>query len=95
MLDSKPGSVGKIRMGGMHLWGVAVDEAAGRVYATRAGNAQLAIVEEATGVASDVATGSIPCAVAVNTANGLVYVVNHGEDSVTVIDGVKRSWWLL
>jgi YVTN family beta-propeller protein len=91
VLDSKPGSVGKIRMGGMHLWGVAVDEAAGKVYATRAGSGELAVVDEATGVVSGVTVGAIPCAVAVNAANGLVYVVNHGDDSVTVIDGANRS----
>jgi YVTN family beta-propeller protein len=36
-IDSKGSSVGKIRMGGMHLWGVAVDEAAGRIYAREQG----------------------------------------------------------
>jgi YVTN family beta-propeller protein len=90
-LDSKAAVVGKVRMGGMHLWGVAVDEVAGRAYATRAGKAQLAIVDEATGAVSEVATGAIPCAVAVNAANRLAYVVNHGDDSVTVIDAEKRS----
>jgi YVTN family beta-propeller protein len=90
-LDSKPTMVGKIRIGGMHLWGVTVDEGTGRVYATRAGAAKLAIVDEATGAVSDVDTGAIPCAVAINAANGLVYVVNHSDDSVTVIDATKRA----
>jgi YVTN family beta-propeller protein len=90
-VDSTGSSVGKIRMGGMHLWGVAVDESVGRIYATRAGGAKLAIVDESTGVVSDVATGAIPCAVAVNAANGMVYVANHGDDSVTVIDGAKLA----
>ena len=91
VLDSNPGSVRKIRMGGMHLWGVTVDEATGKVYVTRAGSAKLAIVDEATGVVSDVTTGAIPCAVAMNAANGLAYVVNHGDDSVTVINAEKRE----
>jgi YVTN family beta-propeller protein len=91
MLDSTPADVGKIQMNGMHLWGAAVDETAGKLYATRAGSAKLAIIDEATGAVADVPTGQIPCAIAVNAANGLVYVVNHGDDSVTVIDPGKRS----
>ena len=37
VLDSKPTIIGKIKMGGMHLWGMAIDEAAGKLYVTRAG----------------------------------------------------------
>ncbi len=87
VLDSKPAIVGKIQMGGMHLWGMAVDEAAGKLYVTRAGNAELAIVDEASGAVTNIATGATPCAVAVNPATNLIYVVNHDDSTVTVIDG--------
>ncbi|HXM15374.1 MAG TPA: YncE family protein [Candidatus Eremiobacteraceae bacterium] len=86
VLDSKPAIIGKVQMGGMHLWGMAVDETAGKLYVTRAGNAELAIVDEASGSVTNIATGSIPCAVAVNPATNLVYVVNHEDNTVTVID---------
>jgi YVTN family beta-propeller protein len=89
VLDSELAVVGKVQMGGMHLWGMAVDEAAGKLYVTRAGNAQLAIVDEASGGVTNVATGAIPCAVAMNQATNLVYVANHEDNTVTVIDGTQ------
>lgn len=89
VLDSKPAIIGKVQMGGMHLWGMAVDEAGERLYVTRAGNAELAIVDEASGSVTNIATGASPCAVAVNPATNLIYVVNHEDDTVTVIDGTQ------
>jgi YVTN family beta-propeller protein len=86
VLDSKPSIIGKVKMGGMHLWGMAVDEAAGKLYVTRAGNAELAIVDEASGSVTNIPTGATPCAVAVNPATNRIYVVNHDDDTVTVID---------
>ena len=89
VLDSKPSIVGKIKMGGMHLWGMAVDEAAGKLYVTRAGKAELAIVDEASGSVTNIATGATPCAVAMNPATKLIYVVDHEDATVTVIDGTQ------
>jgi YVTN family beta-propeller protein len=89
VLDSKPTIIGKIKMGGMHLWGMAVDEAAGKLFVTRAGKGELAIVDEASVSVTNIATGSTPCAVAVNSATKLIYVVNHEDDTVTVIDGAQ------
>jgi YVTN family beta-propeller protein len=91
VLNSAPAIVGKIPMSGMHLWGVTVDEAEGKAYVTRAGSAELAVVDEDSGEVIGVPTGAIPCAVAVNAATNVVYVVNHGDDSVTAIDGPKRK----
>ena len=89
VLDSKLAIVGKIKMGGMHLWGMAVDEAAGKLYVTRAGSAQLAIVDEDSGSVTNIATGATPCAVAINPATKRIYVVNHEDNSVTVVDQVQ------
>jgi YVTN family beta-propeller protein len=87
LLDSKLAIIGKIKMGGMHLWGMAVDEAAGKLYVPRAGNAQLAIVDEDSGDVVNIATGATPCAVAINPATKRIYVVNHDDSTVTVVDG--------
>jgi YVTN family beta-propeller protein len=91
VLDSKPAIIGKVSMGGMHLWGMAVDEAAGKLYVTRAGKAELAIVDEASGSVTNIATGATPCAVAMNPSTHSIYVVNHEDNSVTVIDGTKNK----
>jgi YVTN family beta-propeller protein len=91
VLDSKPAIVGKIPMGGMHLWGMAVDEAAGKLYVTRAGKAELAVVDESSGSVTNIATGATPCAVAINPATNLIYVVNHDDNAVTVIDPTQSK----
>jgi YVTN family beta-propeller protein len=87
VLDSKPTIIGKIKMGGMHLWGMAIDETDGKLYVTRAGNAELAIVDESSGSVINITTGSTPCAVALNPATNQIYVVNHEGNTVTVIGG--------
>ena len=84
VLDSKPSLVGKIPTKGMHVWGTFVDQAAGKVYATKAGQAELLIVGEDSGSVGAVPTGAIPCAIAVNPVTGAIYVVNHADDTVTV-----------
>jgi YVTN family beta-propeller protein len=89
VLDSKPSIVGKVPMGGMHLWGMALDEAAGKLYVTRAGKAELAIVDETSGNVTNIATAATPCAVAMNPATNRIYVVNHEDNSVTVIDATQ------
>jgi YVTN family beta-propeller protein len=91
VLDSKPAIIGKVPMGGMHLWGMAVDEAAGKLYVTRAGKAELATVDETSGSVTNIATGATPCAVALNPATNLIYVANHEDDSVTVLDGTQSK----
>jgi len=90
VLDSKPSIVAKIPLKGMHAWGTLSDQATGRVFVTKAGGAELLIVEEDPGNVSAVPTGAIPCAVALNPITGLVYVVNHGDDTVTAIDGANH-----
>ena len=73
----------------MHVWGTLVDEATGRVFATKAGSSELLIADENAGAIRAIPTGAIPCAVAQNPVTGFIYVVNHGDDSVTAIGGVN------
>ncbi len=90
VLDSMPSIVGKLPVG-MHLWGMALNEATSTLYVTRSGNSELVALEEVSGLATTIPTGAIPCAVAVNPVTNFVYVANHGDDTVTVIDGKKRT----
>jgi len=75
---------------GMHLWGMAIDEPSHTVYATRSGNAELAILRN-SGAIDRVPVGAIPCAVAFNSRTQRVYVSNHGDDTVTVIDAAAAA----
>jgi YVTN family beta-propeller protein len=90
MVDSAANVVGKVASG-IHLWGMAVNESAHMLYATRSGNAELVALDELSGKITIVPVGAIPCAVAVNPATNMVYVVNHGDDTVTVVDGAKNT----
>ena len=71
---------------GVHLWGLVVNRSTGVVYATRTQDREvLALLPDGTRV--EIATGSIPCAIAVNAKTNRAYAVNYADDSVTVIDG--------
>lgn len=72
----------------MHLWGLSVDEPRGIVYATEAQDKGLFAVHESSGTRATVSTGAMPCAASVDPRNGMVYVLNYADNSVTVIDGV-------
>jgi len=71
----------------MHLWGLAVDRQRGMLYATEAQSHALLAIREASGVETTMAVGAMPCAAAVNTRTGLVYVLNYADNSVSVVDG--------
>ena len=89
ILDSKPSLVGRTTTG-MHLWGVAMDSGGGKLYVTRSGNGELAVLDEGSGTIDAVAVGAIPCAVAVIPENNRAYVVNHGGNSLSVVDTALR-----
>lgn len=85
ILNDVPAITGNVEVG-IHLWGTAVNEPEAKVYATRSGNSELAVIDESTGTVKMIPTGSTPCAVAENASTKRIYVVNHMDDSVTVID---------
>ena len=89
VLDGASGTLTKLPVG-MHPWGMTLDQVNDVLYATRAGNAELVAWNLRSHAAKSIATGAIPCAVGVNSATHKVYVVNYGDNSVTVIDGATR-----
>jgi YVTN family beta-propeller protein len=83
-------SVSQKSAGAMHLWGMALDEAAGKLYVTRISNGDVVAMDTQSDKIAPMATGRFPCAVAVNAKTSMVYVANCFDDSVTVIDGGKN-----
>ncbi len=73
--------------GAMHLWGMALDEAAKKLYVTRISNGDVVAMDTQSDKITPMTTGRFPCAVAVNAKTRMVYVANCFNDSVTVIDG--------
>jgi YVTN family beta-propeller protein len=70
-----------------HLWGMALGQDSGKLYVTDVGTSELFAVDPATGKRTQIAVGSIPCAVSVNARTNMIYVLNYGDDSVTAVDG--------
>src|SRR5215467_3114681 len=60
-----------------------------RLYATRSGTGELLLFDEGSAQATTVPVGAMPCAVAVNEATEKVYVANHDDDTVTVVEAAK------
>jgi YVTN family beta-propeller protein len=74
---------------GMHAWGMALNEQTGVLYVARPGDAAVAMLEHGSTSPEMIPAGAIPCSVAVNTRTNMVYAVNYGDDTLTVIDGAK------
>jgi uncharacterized protein len=92
IVDGKNESVATVDVD-THLWGItAVDAiATKRIYLTGSGSSKLWMIDEKTNALTSVATGEIPCAVAVDPVAKRVYVANYGSDSVTVIDAASDA----
>ena len=90
VLNGSDNSLSRMPVGAMHLWGIALDETAGTLYVTQIGNGDVVAIDENSNTFTPIGAGQLPCAVAVNEKTNTVYVANYGDDSVTVIDGVKR-----
>jgi YVTN family beta-propeller protein len=88
VLDEKSGEQSKVPMG-MHLWGMALSEDSHMLYATLSGSAAVVALDENSRALTNIPTGEIPCAVAVNPSTNTAYVANYRDNSVTVIDGAR------
>ena len=56
-----------------------------------AGSANVTIIDEKSRTTSTVGVGEIPCAVAVDSTSGKVFVANYASNNVTVIDRAANS----
>jgi YVTN family beta-propeller protein len=90
VLNGSDNSLSRMPVGAVHLWGIALDDTSATLYVTRIGNGDVVAIDENAHTFTPIGSGQLPCAVAVNAKTNTVYVANYGDDSVTVIDGVKR-----
>jgi len=89
VLDETNGALSKIQIG-MHLWGMALNQATSTLYVTLVGSAAVVALDENSHALTTIPTGRIPGSVAVNPVTNMAYVANYQDDSVTVIDGAKH-----
>jgi YVTN family beta-propeller protein len=92
MVDGRNESVATVDVD-KHLWGITAGDAIAtkRIYLTGSGSSKLWAIDEKTNAVTSVATGEIPCAVAVDSMAKRIYVANYGSDSVTVIDAASED----
>jgi YVTN family beta-propeller protein len=91
VLDGVDRSLSKMPAGAMHLWAMAIDEAAATLFVTRIGNADIVAIDAHSHSLTPIGTGQLPCAIAANERTRRLYVANCGDDSVTIIDETKRA----
>jgi YVTN family beta-propeller protein len=74
-----------------HLWAIKANPATKKVYAVSAGNSSVTVIDASLRATKTVTTGEIPCALAVESGSGRVFVANYASGNVTVIDGASDS----
>jgi YVTN family beta-propeller protein len=74
-----------------HLWAMAVNLATKKIYAASAGNTEVTVINASSRASKTLTTGEIPCAIAVDSSSGRVFIANYASGTVTEIDGVSDS----
>ena len=90
IVDAASGAIHKVKVGG-HIWGLAFDAASSKLYLARTMTADVMSLDEKTQETAVIPVGQIPCALAFNPATHMLYAVNYGDHTVSVIDTVKAK----
>ena len=90
IVDAANGATHKVRVGG-HIWGLAFDAANSRLFLAHTMSADVISLDEKTQETAAVSVGQIPCALAFNPATHMLYAVNYGDQTLSVIDTVKMK----
>lgn len=85
IVDATTGVVHKVKVGG-HIWGWVFDTASSRLYLAHTGTADVLSLDEKTQNVTTIPVGQIPCALALNPTTHMLYAVNYGDRTLSVID---------
>lgn len=85
IVNASTGAMTKVNVG-THLWGMAFDGATGTLYLGHTGTNDIVELNVQTRAVHTIPAGSIPCAVAVNPRTQMLYAVNYGSQTVSVIN---------
>jgi YVTN family beta-propeller protein len=85
IVDGATGAVRKVKVG-PHIWGMVFDKGSGMLYLGHTGTAEIVSLNEKTLAVHRFTVGQIPCALAVNPQPPRIYVVNYGDQTLSVID---------
>lgn len=85
ILDEASGAVTKVTVG-PHIWGMVFDEASSTLYLAHTATDEIVSLNENTHDVGTIPVGKIPCALAVDPENHRLYVVNYGDDTVSIVN---------
>src|SRR5579871_1063410 len=74
-----------------HVWAMAANPVIKKVYVISVGNALATVISGTSHTTKTVKTGDFPCAIAVDSNSGRVFIANFGSGTVSVIDGTTDS----
>ena len=90
VVNGATGAITKVAVGA-HLWGIALDQSSNTLYLAHMVTGDVVAVDEKAHQVKTIPIGSISCAVAINPVTQMVYAVNYGDETVSVIDVEGRS----
>jgi YVTN family beta-propeller protein len=84
-MDEASDAVARVNVG-PHVWGILFDPPSGTLFLAHTATAEIVALEEKTGAVSTLPVGRIPCALAINPVTRRLYVVNYGDETLSVLD---------
>lgn len=91
ILDGKSEHTSRLPAGALHLWDLALNTTSREAYVTRIGSNDVAFVDKTHETPLKVPTGKMPGAIGIDLHRRLLFAVNYADDTVTIIDGEKRT----
>lgn len=76
---------------GPHVWGMVFDQPSSTLFLTHTATAQIVALDEKTHAVSTLPVGKIPCALAINPVTRRLYVVNYGDETLSILDLQTRT----
>lgn len=76
---------------GPHIWGMVFDERSTTLFLAHTSTGEVVAINEKTHDVSTISVGKIPCALAVNPVTHRLYVVNYGDETMSVIDIMTKQ----
>jgi YVTN family beta-propeller protein len=89
-VDEATGAVTKAIVG-PHVWGIEFDQPSGTLFLTHTATAEIVALDEKTHAVSALSVGRIPCALAINPVTRRLYVVNYGDETLSILDLQTRT----
>ena len=90
IVDAANGTMRKVRVG-EHIWGLTFDAASSKLYLAHTMTADVMSLDERTEATVAIPVGQIPCALALNPITHMLYAVNYGDQTLSVIDTLKAK----